>query len=186
MIATPDDVAQALDMGVPTPAEKARIEMALAATLEAVQAYTGRSWALITDATEATSRTYQAGCGVVLIDDVEQADTTVAESYDLASWTTLASNEWHLRPFDGDTGNQLRRTLNHFAPWVRVTGRHGVFEIPTAVKQATVLKAAALFQRNPQGVTFGGEFGPIRISKFEDPDVARLLDTVSRPALSIA
>lgn len=188
MIATVVDVVRMLDLGQPSPAQTVRLELALAATIEAVVEYTGRSWDLIDDDTEPTTKTYPGCARVVLIADVECEGTTVEQSADMVTWAEVPSTWWHFEPFDKATANRLTCHGGEFARWVRVTGRHGHFFIPAAVKQATVLKAAALFERNPNGIaSYGGpDFGPIRISRFEDPDVARLLDTVSRPALSIA
>jgi len=186
MLATAEDVARFLDIGQPDTAERVQLDLALAATVEAVQAYTGRTWDLITEDTVATERIYRGGMTSGLVADVEQADTTVEGSFDRQSWTEVSASSWYLTPLNEQTGNVVCSDWGHFAPWVRVTGRHGVFEIPAVVKQATVIKAAALFKRNPEGTTYGGDFGPIRISRFEDPDVARLLDSVARPALSIA
>lgn len=73
-------------------------------------------------------------------------------------------------------------SLRRFLPWGRkalsVTGYHGWSAIPDAVREATVIKATSLFKRgdSPFGIAGTGDFGAIRISRFEDPDVVKLLE----------
>lgn len=60
---------------------------------------------------------------------------------------------------------------------VHVTARFGWPSVPEEVHDATLLKAAKLFTRkdSPAGVAGSSEFGVVRISRFEDPDVVMLL-----------
>lgn len=62
-------------------------------------------------------------------------------------------------------------------PLLRVTARWGWSATPDAVAEATMLKAANLARRKdaPFGILGFGDFGPIRISRSDDPDVVRLL-----------
>jgi hypothetical protein len=63
-------------------------------------------------------------------------------------------------------------------PAVKVTATFGWPAIPDDVVQATLIKASRLFHRkdSPQGVVgMGADFGPVRISTREDPDVVGLL-----------
>jgi hypothetical protein len=71
---------------------------------------------------------------------------------------------------------------------VRITGVWGWAAVPTSVKQACLMKAAKLFMRHqsPGGIAGGGDFGPIRISRFEDPDVVDLLDPYRRVTVLVA
>lgn len=105
--------------------------------------------------------------------------------------TTWASTDYELRPLNG-----LRRgttwpydsiravearwwpTLSKRAG-VQITAKWGWAEVPAKVTQAALIKAARLFLRkqSPTGVQDGGmEFGPIRITRASDPDVAEMLD----------
>jgi len=62
---------------------------------------------------------------------------------------------------------------------LQLTARWGWSQIPEQVNQAAILKAVRLFLRkdSPDGWTSGmADFGPVRISRYEDPDVAMLLD----------
>lgn len=71
---------------------------------------------------------------------------------------------------------------------VQITARWGWPEVPAAVTQATFIKAARLFQRkdSPQGVAGFGEFGPIRVSTREDPDICQLLMDYQRMPVAVA
>lgn len=62
-------------------------------------------------------------------------------------------------------------------PTVQVTATFGWSDIPDAVNRACLIKAARVFRRKdtPEGVAGGVEFGVVRISRYEDPDVAMLL-----------
>lgn len=71
---------------------------------------------------------------------------------------------------------------------VSVTHRLGWAAVPPEVTQATLIKAAQMFRRkdSPDGVAGGEGFGAIRITRYQDPTVAELLNPlvkVSRAAL---
>jgi hypothetical protein len=61
---------------------------------------------------------------------------------------------------------------------VQITARWGWPEVPDAVTEATLIKAARLYHRkdSPQGVLGFGEFGAVRVTQRDDPDVCLLLD----------
>lgn len=100
----------------------------------------------------------------------------------LPSDAPLASPE--PKPFTG-----IRAIGGRTFPWlvntwltrldrVQVTARWGWPEVPEAVAEATLIKAARLYLRkdSPQGVIGFGDFGPVRVSAKGDPDVCDLLD----------
>lgn len=63
-------------------------------------------------------------------------------------------------------------------PGVQVTAAWGWASVPAAVTQATLIKATRLFKRkdSPEGVLGGwSEYGAVRISNRDDPDVMALL-----------
>lgn len=69
-----------------------------------------------------------------------------------------------------------------FPPWanrarVQVTAKWGWPAVPADVQFACRLKAAKLFRRasSPDGMAGGLDTGVVRISRYEDPDVAQLL-----------
>lgn len=64
-----------------------------------------------------------------------------------------------------------------YRPTVQVTASWGWETVPDDVERACRIKAAHLYRRkdSPDGTAGTGEFGVVRISRFEDPDVAMLL-----------
>lgn len=61
---------------------------------------------------------------------------------------------------------------------LQVTATFGWPEVPEDVVQATLIKAARIYRRRktPDGIAGVNDFGPVRVSRFEDPDVVALLD----------
>lgn len=76
-----------------------------------------------------------------------------------------------------DTAQAAPSTATARQARVRVTARWGWPSLPDDVAQATLIKAAAVASRtsSPLGVAGFDGFGPVRISRFGDPDVAGLL-----------
>ena len=66
---------------------------------------------------------------------------------------------------------------------VQVTAQWGWDTVPDAVREATLIKAARLFRRRdtPEGIAGGGDFGVVRVSNREDPDVMALLQPFCSP-----
>ena len=66
----------------------------------------------------------------------------------------------------------------------RVTAQWGWTAVPDAVREATLIKAARVFRRRdtPEGLAGGGEFGVVRVSSREDPDVVMLLAPFCTPS----
>lgn len=62
-------------------------------------------------------------------------------------------------------------------PTVQVTATWGWATVPDAVEEACRIKAARLYRRKdtPEGIAGGDQFGAVRISKYEDPDVVQSL-----------
>lgn len=114
--------------------------------------------------------------------------------------TTWAASDYQLLPFSRPTGRpytKVRATAGRRFPGstgngrvdrVQITGVWGWDAIPEAVTQACLIKSAKVFARHqsPNGIAGVGEFGPIRISRFEDPDVVDLLDPYRRVAVLVA
>jgi hypothetical protein len=74
---------------------------------------------------------------------------------------------------------------NPYGPLVQVTARWGWASVPPEVKQACLIKCAKVFKRrySIDGVVGTGDFA-FRVSRFEDPDVAELLEPL-RPDASV-
>ena len=101
--------------------------------------------------------------------------------------TTWAAGDYRLEPYagivDGLTGFPythiigVDRTFPYGTrPQVQVTAKWGWAAVPDAVAQACLIKAARVFKRRntPHGINTG-EFGAIRITNQQDPDVTDLL-----------
>lgn len=71
---------------------------------------------------------------------------------------------------------------------VQVSARWGWPAVPSAVTQACLIKAARLYHRkdSPQGVAGFGEFGVVRISPKDDPDLCLLLQNYVRSPVLVA
>jgi hypothetical protein len=81
-----------------------------------------------------------------------------------------------------DTARAVPLTPTAGEARVRVTARFGWPSVPEDVAQATLIKAAAVASRTsaPLGVAGFDGFGPVRISRFGDPDVAAHLQPFIR------
>jgi hypothetical protein len=164
----------------------------LLASSRAVDAYCGRRFHADTSA---TARVYRADHpAYVTVDDIAttsglvvKADTGDTGTYD-QTWTI--TTDFVLEPANGKSGGLEGLPYTKIAavgarsfptigqrPRVQVTAVWGWTAIPEAITEATILKAAQLYRRkdSPDGVVGGGDFGVIRISRFEDPHVAALL-----------
>lgn len=107
---------------------------------------------------------------------------------------TWSSTYYSLEPLNGRKHGitwpyETIRAVYSFAfaqsvrPTLRVTAAWGWAAIPDPVFEATLIKAARLFRRkdSPDGVIGGfSDMGPVRVSKYEDPDVCALLDPYVR------
>jgi hypothetical protein len=109
--------------------------------------------------------------------------------------TTWAAGDWQLEPLGADAdgapfawnrlvaiGAQRFPRPVSGRPTLQVTARYGWSAVPDEVNAAAVLKAVKLFRRkdSPEGWRGFGEFGPVRVSRYEDPDVVALLDPLVR------
>ena len=159
------------------------LNLALASTDEAINAYCGRTFGT---AAADTVRYYSpTKADYVEVDDL-QTITTVEYSRDGTTWTT--TTEFQQEPLnnftDGMTWPTTRlRTVNNFGWYnnqgiqsVKITGNFAFGSIPSSVTQAAVLQASRFFKRldSPMGVTMG-EIGALRLLSRVDPDVEVLL-----------
>lgn len=142
-----------------------------------------------------SARVYPGGaCLPLLIDDVGSSSGLLVETtLDGTTYATVAASNYELQPLNADVISPtayawwwLAESPAYTTVWawsrrIRVTARWGWSAAPAQVKQATLLRAAALFKR--QDATYGvagfGEFGVVRIRL--DPDVAALLAPLVKP-----
>lgn len=164
----------------------------------AVERHCGRTFWRST----ATTRTFHADSySGVRVDDIATAAGLVVATDDDAdgvfeqTWTV--STDFALEPVnalaDGRPATQvvavgdLRFPVAAARASVQVTAIFGWPAVPDEVREATLIKAARLFRRKdtPEGVAGGGDFGVVRISRWEDPDVVMLLAPFVRPGDAI-
>jgi hypothetical protein len=146
-----------------------------------------------------TARTfYNAGTAVrdfaatdsinLIIDDAISVSEVKATDEKGGSYTIFAPDDYQLEPVNSRSDGLYFpftgiRAVNTYA-WpvvdeqalVRVTGVWGWAQIPTAIKQATIIQSSRLFKRldSPLGVLGMGDMGQIRVSRYLDPDVEQL------------
>lgn len=71
---------------------------------------------------------------------------------------------------------------------VQITALWGWPAVPADVSQACLIKASRLFRRkdSPEGIAGYGDFGPVRLSRSEDPDVVALLAPYRKSPVLVA
>jgi hypothetical protein len=179
----------------------ALLERAINAASRAVDKRCGRKFwrdASVTQRTYFVSDPY-----AVFVDDISTRTGLVVESGSDGTTfpTTVASTSYLLEPRNADVAAgadtadahafwQVRLIGGTFVvdpmrPTLRVTARFGWSAVPEEVKQATIIKAAALFKRKdaPFGIAGVGDFGAVRITR-SDPDVLDLLSAYELPGFA--
>lgn len=131
---------------------------------------------------------------VCIIDDVASLTSLKTSSdADGVFDVTWQEGDYQLEPLNGRSGGlltpatQIRAVGDYTFPvdaqdaTVQVTGTFGWSEVPTAVRQASILLASRQYKRydSPLGVTGFGDLGVIRVSNI-DPDIAKLLEPFMR------
>lgn len=160
------------------------LERAITAASRAVDAHCGRRfWQDTVPATKSYVAPYP---DVAWVDDISETGSLVVEVGGPGSWSALTLDSdfvlwpdipdaahawWRIEMINGEIPRPVGRARN-----LRVTAKFGWSGVPDAVRTATILKAASLFQRKDAvfGVAGFGEFGPVRITR-KDPDVYDLL-----------
>ena len=124
----------------------------------------------------------------LIIDDAISVSEVKATDEKGSDYTIWNVNDYQLEPVNSRSDGLYFpftgiRAVNTYA-WpvvdqqalVRVTGVWGWAQIPTAIKQATIIQSSRLFKRldSPLGVLGMGDMGQIRVSRYLDPDVEQL------------
>lgn len=131
----------------------------------------------------------------VIVDDISTTTGLVIQTgTDGTFGTTLTTVDYELGPLNAAADGK---------PWWSISSPTAAFPVsktratlqvtaaggwptihPDAVEEACLLKSAKLFGRKDSrdGVRGFNEFGPVRISRFEDPDVVDLLEAYMRNA----
>lgn len=194
-------VKAALNIAVDDTREDDRIELAIAATTQAIDDYCDRS--LIAAGTATAVRVFVPDSDrVCTVDDIGSVTSLVVKTDGAGdgTWdTTWASTDYQLEPVVNRRGQQslpytrIRAIGDHLFPilpsrnypgqaTVQVTARWGWPEQPPIVAKVAVLQAVRMYKRDqaPFGVTGFGDMGAMRITRSLDPDVQAHLDPFKR------
>lgn len=189
----------AVHLGIDDTEDNQVLDWAAAATNEKINAYCDREF-VTTATTDASARTFYGYGYEVELDDFWETSVLVVKYDATNSGTytqTLTLNvDFFLEPLNGRlngrawpyTTIKLFGTVwsnspygplqPYYRPNFEVTAAWGWASIPDAVQFAARVEGAALYHRknSPSGVVGGfADFTPLRVSRFEDPDVEGLL-----------
>jgi hypothetical protein len=175
-------------MAVTDTVDDALFEQAIRASSRAIDELCNRRF--YAEAT-ATARVYRAdNCDLLRVDDISSLTGLVVKT-DTASTGTYGQTLTITTDFVTEPSNAIAmgepvKAIRHvngtfptggYRPRVEVTAKWGWPVVPEQVRAACLVKAARLFRRkdSPEGIAGVSDFGVVRISRFEDPDVVMLL-----------
>lgn len=185
-------------LGISDTNDDTTIGWAVDAANSAVVEYCGRDFDK-TATVSASARVFdRRAANLVEVDDFWETTVLVVKTDDdndgtyETTWTI--NTDYILEPLNGRRYGQTwpyetiravgSRTFPSLArPAIQVTAAWGWTAVPASVFEAALIKAARVWKRrkSPEGVLSGfAEFGPVRISRSEDPDVVDLLDPYRR------
>lgn len=172
-------------LGIDDTDDDVQLQQAIDAASQAIDNHTGTTFAAGT-ATTRLFRPYTGyevwvdpftdATGLVVKTGTDGTYTTTITSTDITPWPYNGVQRGAYHRLDVHTG-ALPYSSAYTRPTVQVTARWGYDYVPPDVSEACLIKAAHLFKRkdSPHGVAGTNDFGVVRISKFEDPDVVMLL-----------
>jgi hypothetical protein len=165
--------------------DDALLETAIESASRMIDSFTARTFSNAGTAV----RNFGATDAINLIIDDAISVTTVQSTDEIGStYTTWDLTDYQLEPVNSISDGLYMpytgiRAVNNYA-WpvvdhqalVRITAVWGWAQVPTAIKQATVIQSSRLFKRldSPLGVLGMGDMGQIRVSRYLDPDVEQL------------
>jgi hypothetical protein len=180
--------------------DDALITAVLLAASRSIDVYCGRRfW----QDSAVQTRTYQCDDShIAWVDDISTTTGLVIKTDPNGDYTwteTWDTTDYDLEPGNADTFQSGDRTQTPVAWWrivaiddktfpvserrktLQVTAKFGWSAVPAVVKEATILKAMQLFKRKDAvyGALGIGDFG-VRISQWEDPHIAMMLDPLRR------
>lgn len=188
-------------LGISDSADDTTLGWAVDAANQAVIEHCGRNFDKVATGS-ASARVYRAHDPHELyIDDVWETSALIVktDTGDDGTFETtwVLNTDFILEPLNGlrygqawpyteirAIGGKLFPTWTR-RPAVQVTAAWGWTAVPSAVYEAALIKASRLFKRknSPEGVLGGwAEFGAVRISRNEDPDVVALLSPYVHPS----
>jgi hypothetical protein len=133
-----------------------------------------------------------SGSGTIFIDELATDPTSVAvaESGDITDYTTWASTDYILAPYNASQWGRpytmleidllygTKATWYKYPKAVKIVGKFGYSEtVPPEIEEATIIQTARLWKRGQQGfvdLSSMVELGQLQIRKL-DPDVSEIL-----------
>jgi hypothetical protein len=161
------------------------LETAIESASRMIDSYTARTFSNAGTAT----RNFAATDALNLIIDDAISVTTVQSTDEVGdTYVTWGANDFQLEPLNSRSDGLympytgIRAVGDYTWPVVdqqalcRITAVWGWAQVPTAIKQATIIQSSRLFKRldSPLGVLGMGDMGQIRVSRYLDPDVEQL------------
>ena len=174
--------------------DSGELQAAIDAASREIDEHCGRNFDL--DASASTRLYEPSGSTRLPIDDIGSTSGLIVEySADGSTYTMVAASNYELLPLNASSAAggayawwwlaeaPAATTSWAWARRVRVSARWGWSAVPAQVRQACLIRAAAIYKRreSPQGVAGFGEFGVVRLRA--DPDVAILLQPFVRVEL---
>ena len=161
------------------------LETAIESASRMIDGYTARTFSNAGTAV----RNFAATDALNLIIDDAISVTTVQSTDEVGdTYTTWTANDFQLEPLNSRSDGLympytgIRAVGDYTWPVVdqqalcKITAVWGWAQVPTAIKQATIIQASRLFKRldSPLGVAGFGDMGAIRVGRYLDPDVEQL------------
>jgi hypothetical protein len=174
------------------------IATAVAAANQAVMRWCGRTFDRTSSGSTSERVFHPKTSTLTITDDFWTTDSLVVKTGEEGTYdTTLTINtDFVVEPLNGREDGiavpyrRIKATSSLFSidthPNVQVAAAWGWSAVPGDVTLATLIKAARLFKRknSPEGVLGGwSDFGAVRVTNREDPDVVMLLEPYRRPEM---
>ena len=183
-------------LGITGSGDDTFLNLAIDSTEELIDDLCGRSF---TQDGSTSAKTFRAQPYYAVTDDIStltgllvKTDTSGDGTFD----TTWASTDYQLEPLNNVAASRpvwnLRVVGSYTFPVygdglvsLEVTARWGWPAVPSAIKQVALMLASRYYSRkaSPLGVIGVGDFGPVRISRY-DQDVTQMLSDYRLPAVA--
>lgn len=181
-------------LGISDSVDDSLLSAAITAASRAVDRITGTSFGVPAGT---SARVYPVTGGQVWTDPFTDSAGLVVRYGSRGTYsTTVAATDYTLWPYNAAASGDAYQRIDFYDsvgtwrgdqfPAVEVTARWGYADVPADIEQATRIKAARLFRRkdSPEGIAGTGDFGVVRISQHEDPDVLMLLAPYREPGIA--
>jgi len=183
-------------LGITGSGDDTFLNLAIDSTEELIDDLCGRSF---TQDGSTSAKTFRAQPYYAVTDDIStltglviKTDTSGDGTFD----TTWASTDYQVEPLNNIADSRsvwnLRAVGSYTFPVygdglasLEVTARWGWPAVPSAIKQVALMLSARYYSRkaSPLGVIGVGDFGPVRISRY-DQDVTQMLSDYRLPAVA--